>query len=172
MIYDRLLPFVRLYKIPNLPMVPSVIVDRPSPQFAVERIKREDSPQPHVRCYVLTDCKLLDIISDPFIQTMRHAGSGHMGVVRVRKGVKVPRRNQTGEKHFNSEHPNSWKQKKRFARLQESPDADEVRGPSSVGQTPTNRLCRNNVQAGKDGCPPTPPMRPASPTYHRTEHHQ
>ena len=75
------------------------------PPSAIEQMKREDSPKPCVRGSVVASRKLLHIISGLFMQTTRPGECGHIGVMRVRKVVKVPRRNQTGEKHFHSEHP-------------------------------------------------------------------
>ena len=86
-------------------MALSAIVDRLSPKFAIEQMRREDSPKLHSRCSALTGWELLNIISNLLIQTTRPAGCDNIGVVRVRKGVKVPQQNQMGGKHFNSEHP-------------------------------------------------------------------
>ena len=60
-------------------------------------MKREDSPQPYARGSALAGRKQLNIVSNLFIQITRPVGCGHIGATRVRKGVKDPRRNQTGK---------------------------------------------------------------------------
>ena len=60
-----------------------------------------------------------------------------------------------GQRERLQSRPNSWKQRKRFGRFQESPDAIEDPRPSSVGSMPTNRLCMKDVPAAKVGRPST-----------------